>query len=735
MNKIRFKLENCYGISKLEETLEFGMDKDGNDINGHLIYAPNGTMKTSFADTMKDIQTKRDTMDFYYSERENVREVNEILADGTERELSEADILVIDSYDEKYKSDKVSTLLANENLKKDYDKIYLEIIQKLEKIFVLLRKEAGIKNDIDVEITRDFGFSKEKIFECFESISSRIDGYEELGFGGIKYSKVFNKDTNKIFESPEFKQLIEDYIDSYERLLIGNPVFKREFNHTSADAVLSNLKKNGFFKAEHKVVLADTTEKLDENQFEIKINEAKQKILYEPEMVTKFNSLDTMFSNAGAREFRELLVNSRSLVVELADIDELKRKLWITYLLKYRDMFQDVVLTYRIGKMQLDEISRKAMKERTTWDKVIEQFNERFSNMPFSLDVENYNDVILKGSVARINFKYKSREVEKKLEEETLLKRLSNGERRALYLLNVLFEIEARIIEGKEILLVVDDIADSFDYRNKYAIIEYLKDIVENGLFKVIILTHNFDFYRTVACRINMKGTSHFTVKSDKEIKLEKGEYHGNVFAKWKSHIYREDKFFVAAIPFMRNIIEYTKGTECQEYITLTSLLHVKESEEIQLENTKSIAVSELKKIYIENWGAKDEFTQEDEKKVFNIIFEQAERIISKDCNQIKIENKIILSVAIRLLAERYMIARINDKEAIRLIESNQTRELRNMISFDINDEEDKKKKEIIEKVLIITSENIHLNSFMYEPIVDISLEELKKLYMEVKAL
>jgi hypothetical protein len=28
-------------------------------------------------------------------------------------------------------------------------------------------------------------------------------------------------------------------------------------------------------------------------------------------------------------------------------------------------------------------------------------------------------------------------------------------------------------------LLVVDDIADSFDYKNKYAIIQYLKDIAE----------------------------------------------------------------------------------------------------------------------------------------------------------------------------------------------------------------------------------------------------------------
>lgn len=37
-----------------------------------------------------------------------------------------------------------------------------------------------------------------------------------------------------------------------------------------------------------------------------------------------------------------------------------------------------------------------------------------------------------------------------------------------------------------------------------------------------------------------------------------------------------------------------------------------------------------------------------------------------------------------------------------------------------------------MECVLIITSEDIHINSFMYEPIVDISLKELRALYSQV---
>ena len=65
-------------------------------------------------------------------------------------------------------------------------------------------------------------------------------------------------------------------------------------------------------------------------------------------------------------------------------------------------------------------------------------------------------------------------------------------------------------------------------------------------------------------------------------------------------------------------------------------------------------------------------------------------------------------------------------------ISGNQTRILRDLIQFDLEDHDDKKIKEIIERVLIITSENIHINSFMYEPIVDMSLEELRVLYSQV---
>ena len=67
MEKLELNLENCYGIKKLNESIEFKKmnNKTGikESINACLIYASNGTMKTSFANTFLDIENDRDTID------------------------------------------------------------------------------------------------------------------------------------------------------------------------------------------------------------------------------------------------------------------------------------------------------------------------------------------------------------------------------------------------------------------------------------------------------------------------------------------------------------------------------------------------------------------------------------------------------------------------------------------------------------------------------------------------
>lgn len=62
---------------------------------------------------------------------------------------------------------------------------------------------------------------------------------------------------------------------------------------------------------------------------------------------------------------------------------------------------------------------------------------------------------------------------------------------------------------------------------------------------------------------------------------------------------------------------------------------------------------------------------------------------------------------------------------------NNQTRQLFNGFRQFGNDEEIK----ILNEVNIMTPEHIHINSFMYEPILDMDIVELHRLYQTVRNL
>jgi hypothetical protein len=99
----------------------------------------------------------------------------------------------------------------------------------------------------------------------------------------------------------------------------------------------------------------------------------------------------------------------------------------------------------------------------------------------------------------------------------------------------------------------------------------------------------------------------------------------------------------------------------------------------------------------------------------------------------LNLENKIVLAVATRLAAERYMIDKIKDDKFVAGITENQTQALIKKFKEKFPKEEETKK--ILDRVGLMTPENIHVNSFMYEPIVDMSDEHLKRLYGDVKTL
>ena len=87
--------------------------------------------------------------------------------------------------------------------------------------------------------------------------------------------------------------------------------------------------------------------------------------------------------------------------------------------------------------------------------------------------------------------------------------------------------------------------------------------------------------------------------------------------------------------------------------------------------------------------------------------------------------------MAIRLKAEKFMIDYLNIDD-LSEFDKNQTR----MLFEKFKDNSDENNDiEILERVAIMTPENIHVNSFMFEPLLDMSDAALKDLYSDVLGL
>jgi hypothetical protein len=154
----------------------------------------------------------------------------------------------------------------------------------------------------------------------------------------------------------------------------------------------------------------------------------------------------------------------------------------------------------------------------------------------------------------------------------------------------------------------------------------------------------------------------------------------------------------------------------------MTNLMHVKEYTEV-------INVGQLKTIFEEYLG-NDNFLNgiSDEETIYKIIEEESENI---DYSDIYLENKIILAISIRLKSEKFMMDKLDDDSIYDEITQNQTRELFNR--YKVNGDEQSIK--VLNEVMIMIPENIHFNSFMYEPLMDMDIVEILNLYYKVREL
>lgn len=721
MKKITLDLKNCYGIKKLQKEFDFSKTR------AFALYAPNGVMKSSLAQTFQDAASGVDSIDRIFPTRKTVRKI----LDDDGKNVRAEQILVVLPYSEQFGvTEKTSTLLVDAKLRKEYEDLVRGTELAKDALLAAVRNQAQSKRDFEVEISSAFTPSDDEFDNALIRIKRELEEQSDSPFANVEYDTIFNDKVSAALEMKDLKSAIEDYVRRYNELLAASTYFKKgTFDYYDAGQIAKSLADHGFFAAKHTVSLkaqAGDREITTQKELEDVITKEKEAILTDKALRKKFDDVSKQLQrNSELRTFCDYLQNNEAVLSRMSNPKKFKEDVLKSYLKVHQELYADWMQKFDTAAKRRKEIEEEARKQRTQWENVIAIFNDRFF-VPFKLEAKNRVEVML-GAEAVINlgFTYVDGADTTEIEQPALLEALSTGERKALYVLNVIFEIERRKKDKLETLVVVDDLADSFDYQNKYAIIQYLKDISEDGLFKLLIMTHNFDFFRTLESRFVSYGNCLMASKNEGGVTLVKAAGIRNVFANdWKEHFFKDAKKKIASIPFLRNLVEMTTGESDPNYEQLTTMLHWKTGSD-------KITVGQLDDIYnaiCRTHGS----SSNPEKRLCDLIAEQAKSCLSANAG-LNLENKIVLAIAIRMSAERFIVDKIADPKFVASIQANQTQVLIDRFRKDFAGDLDS--IATLDQVAVMTPENIHVNSFMYEPIVDMSDDHLRKLYGKVQAL
>lgn len=660
------KFENCYGLKNFElNEINF------TDSNKAIIYAPNGVMKTSFSNVFDDISKGNKTTDRIFNGLNTSYIVQYYSSTYSNTQLSKNDnIYVVKSFDERFELSKetISTLLSDEKTRKNYEILVSQFSEELSELQNNLSKLSGFaQKDIESQLRKDFKINKKSDWaDIFARLNEVYSEIENIElFNNIKYTDLINEKTESVITSQTFLELIGKYVDLLNDLISNNEVLSKNFSDYNAEELGKSFKKHDLFINNHKIVLQNGIEIKSLKEWNNIINEQLDKIYSTPEIGKALQDLrKKLTGNDSVRTLRDIILSNKA-----------------NFLLK--DEAPNLYFTYTRCK---------------------------------GTDKEEKAD----------------------FGKDELMKSLSMGEKRAMYLLYILFDIE--IIKEKAIqgsgkhLIIVDDIADSFDYKNKYAIVEYLSDISKNEYIDLLILTHNFDFYRTVVSRIGIKREKCYIVQKNEseELQMTNFGYLKDYFSKGIVDTIKDGNIssnskkikLIASIPFYRNLTEYLLLDS--EYSNLTCLLHLKsipvDTNNLKLSNVWNM----IPEIFRNEFNST--FSTDNDEKYLDLINNLATEICNSPKEEIVLENKIILSMAIRLELEKFLKPILVANNISLECSGVQTRCWSENAKPFLTEEQAK----IVDEVNLMTPESIHLNSFMYEPIIDMSDWALKQLYKNV---
>jgi hypothetical protein len=738
MKKVKIEIKDAYGIGFLSHEFDF----DYNTGNGHntaehsqtnIVYARNGTMKTSFTKALNDYSKNKPTIDPVHSRVADIK----VTADGTL--INRDSIFVVKSEEEYFETEGMSLLLADKASQERYAEIMADLDAAQAELFEPTGRALGIRggdNKVTERFDADFAITTNNRLTLLLSMRSEVENAREE-YKSIDYKMLTETKITDFLDKPATQVMLQKYAETYEKILRNSEYFQENaFDYLNAFSVQRNLEENNFMEPE--VGNWVTLKKKDGSTEEVKsINDLRAK--YESDKNRIFETLeqqeeyrkfdDALGKNSDLRKLQLWVRQHKELVPYLQNYKSARKQLWYIHFQDHQESYDNYIAIYEARKTELNNLISRSRGLMTEWKKVVDDFKLSFAP-PFDMEVKNKEDVILQQQRPIIVLKYQDDRggSTRELDADVLYRQvLSKGERRALYILCVMFELHMRKLSNKESLIIFDDIADSFDYRNKYAIIEYLHEISLESANKIymILLTHNYDFFRAFRMRCSIQfHTSPKALEAQRKqgtITI-RANVHTDEFKRIKTASKNSLGAMLTLIPLARNIIEYGNGGN--DFMKLTSVLHVKS-------NSPSFTMNDICGIIESHITGVDLASHKSHDIAQQKILDEAASIAANPND--KMEDKVILSMATRILAETYIKDYFTSDNKTLDETASQTGQWSKRFMQEYPNEIETIKA--LRSVNIVTPELLHINAFMYEPIIDMSTDELVKTYQAIKAL
>lgn len=713
--------KNVYGINNL---------KGISNVNGNaLIYAPNGGTKTSLALGFKKNSAGELPNDRIFGQNcEYSFSLNDEKYTNVVPKIIKN--IVVYNFDSYYRDtlthngNKMNLLTVSSSMQKKYGEIYYDCYEKINLLSIKISLTIGNKKkeDANISATLDFFKNNFKLYNWKDIIMflSKIN-FESKIFIDDNICDIFNENTNSIIFSLDFNSKVNKLIDTlYSKT--NSFLFSETFGSQQAKNLIDELKSDGFFEAGHAIKLSGYNELITSySEFE-KIYNEQLKVIYEDEktQIDVEDLLKKLNKNKATREIKHIISN-QNVLLQMNDMEKFRMEILSGKLQSLENEIKVVADIIEKSNIAINNLIEEAKFEQTKWEEICEVFKDRFT-MPFEIKLSNKFSSIIGENPPTFEIIYNQNGNEKIIDEELLKESLSTGQLRALTILHFLFDLNISIKENDETFVILDDIVDSFDYKNKYAMIQYISELSKNNKIILWILTHNFDFFSS--CYYRISKFEKFYIKQNRNsenfIKFNSSIIGGglNLFKVWANTLnnFGDEKKFISLIPVCRNLLEVKYDKTNYNYILLTNFLHYRR-------NTKTITVNDVKPIFYDTFNI--ECPLDSNKKIFDILFNQLQILSTTDlCNTMDLDIKIIFSIGIRLVME--MIFNKFDGSFI-------DRNLQLGEEFEkVKENFDKEDIRIFSKAIVSVPEFIHLNSFMYEPLIDIPTSSFQSIYKDV---